>query len=295
MNDFKSPRGVCFVLPMLLGVAAFVILPAIMAVVLSFCQWSLTRPPQWVGMINFGRILGIGGLEPDPLFWQALANTLVIATIVPFQVAGSFLLARYLNHRSRWHQFLRLIVFIPTLVSPVALYIMWRWMFNADFGFIAQLLTQIGLPGLPWLEDPRWSKPAVMMVILWETVGGFQMLFFLAGFRQIPQQAHDMALLDGLNFMQRSRVVYWPWLKHLVFFNLCLGFLGAMQGGFEIAYIMIGGGPLRSTTTLSFFLFENSFQWQRAGYAAAVGLFMFVLVSPLLLISGVSRGRERAK
>jgi ABC-type sugar transport system permease subunit len=132
-----------------------------------------------------------------------------------------------------------------------------------------------------------------MIVIIWETVGGFQMLFFLAGLRQIPQQMYDMATLDGLNIWQRIRSVYWPWLKNLALFNLCLGLLGAMQGGFEIAYIMTGGGPLRSTTTLSFFLFENSFQWQRVGYAAAVGVVMFILVLPLLLFAGGLSGRER--
>ena len=289
MNDFKNSHGFYFVLPMLLGIVAFVVIPAIMAVGLSLHQWSFTKPPQWVGLLNYQRILGIGCLKLDPLFWQALGNTLVMATVVPLQVAGSFMLARFLSSRSRWNQFLRLIVFIPTMVSPVALYIMWRWILNSDFGLVSQLLNQVGLSGISWLEDPAWSKPAVMIVILWETVGGFQMLFFLAGFRQIPQQLHDMALLEGLNFRQKTRDIYWPWLKYLVFFNFCMGFLGAMQGGFEIAYIMTGGGPLRSTTTLSFFLFENSFQWQRVGYAAAVGMVMFVLVLPLLLISGISR------
>ena len=292
MNESKNPSGFYFVLPLLAGVVVFVLIPAAMAVGLSFCQWSFTKPPQWVGLFNYRRILGVGCQGPDPLFWQALGNTLLIAAVVPLQVAGSFMLARFLSRRSGWRQFLRLIVFIPTLVSPVALYIMWRWVFNADFGLISQLLQQVGLSGPAWLEDPAWSKPAVMIVIFWETVGSFQMLFFLAGLRQIPQQLYDMALLDGLNIWQRTRVVYWPWLKNLSFFNLCLGLLGAMQGGFEIAYIMTGGGPLRSTTTLSFFLFENSFQWQRVGYAAAVGMLMFMLVLPLLFFAGVSRGRQ---
>lgn len=293
MNESKNPSGFYFVLPLLVGVIVFVLIPAAMAVCLSLCQWSFTKPPQWVGLFNYRKILGVGCLGPDPLFWQALGNTLVIAAVVPLQVAGSFMLARFLSRRSGWRQFLRLIVFIPTLVSPVALYIMWRWVFNADFGLISQLLKQVGLSGPAWLEDPTWSKPAVMIVIFWETVGSFQMLFFLAGLRQIPQQLYDMALLDGLNTWQRTRVVYWPWLKNLAFFNLCLGLLGAMQGGFEIAYIMTGGGPLRSTTTLSFFLFENSFQWQRVGYAVAVGMLMFMLVLPLLFFAGVFRGRER--
>lgn len=292
MSDFTDSRGAAFALPLVMGVLVFILIPAAMALGLSFCQWPLSSPAQWVGLDNYAKILGTGHRGPDPLFLQALCNTLVIALMVPAQVAGSFLLARFLNQRDPWRRLLRLIVFLPTLVSPVALYITWRWILNADFGFLAQVLGLIGLSSPAWLEDPAWSKPAVMMVILWETVGGFQMLVFLAGFRQIPEQLFEMAYLDGLNPWQKISAIYWPWLKRLVLFNLCLGFLGAMQGGFEIAYLMTGGGPLRSTTTLSFFLFENAFQWQRLGYASAIGMVMFLLVLPLLLLTKAMRGRE---
>ena len=164
---------------------------------------------------------------------------------------------------------------------------------NADFGLLNQLLDMVGLGGPSWLEDPFWSKPAVMLVMFWETVGGFQMLVFLAGFRQIPQQLFEMAYLDGLNPVQRIKAVHLPWMKRLILFNLCLGFLGALQGGFEIAYLMTGGGPLRSTTTLSYYLFENAFQWQRVGYGAAVGVAMFILALPLLLFVKSLRGHQK--
>ena len=285
MNN-SGATGFFFVLPLLLGVVCFMVVPAVTAVGLSFCRWSLTAAPEWVGGLNYQSLLGLNTLKPDPLFCQALFNTLVISLVVPFQVGGSFVLACFLNHRSGWRRFLRLVVFIPTLVSPIALYIMWRAMFNCDVGLLARLLMLVGIDSPLWLDDPAWSKPAVMLVLLWESVGGFQMLFFLAGLRQIPEQLHDMARLDGLGMGYRVRDIYWPWLKSLVGFNLCLGFLGAVQGGFEVAYIMTGGGPLRSTTTLSYFLFENSFQWQRLGVGAAVGMIMFLLVLPLIVVRG---------
>ncbi len=290
MTDHRASGGFYFVLPLLLGVLLLYLLPALGGVLLSLCRWSLTSPPEWVGFLHYRTLLGLAGGRPDPLFLQALFNTLVIALVVPPQVAGSFALACFLGRRSGPRRFLRLVVFLPTLVSPVALYIMWRCVFNSDVGFLARFLDLLGVAGPLWLEDPAWSKPAVMLVLLWESVGGFQMLFFLAGLRQIPVQLHDMARLDGLGPLYRIRHIHWPWLKPLVILNLCLGFLGAVQGGFEVAYIMTGGGPLRSTTTLSYYLFENAFRWQRPGYGAAVGMIMFLTVLPLLVLS--ARGKK---
>ena len=290
MNGMPNKGGPAYALPLLAGLAGFILLPALVTLGLSLCRWPLSSPPQWVGPGNFHRLFWGGGQGPDPLLLQALFNTLVIALAVPLQVAGSFLLAMMLSQRNRWTQAMRLVVFLPTLVSPVALYITWRWIFNADFGLLNQLLAMLGMEGPAWLEDPSWSKPAVMLVMFWEAVGGFQMLVFLAGFRQIPQQLFEMAVLDGLGLMQKIRMVHWPWMKRLVLFNLSLGLLGALQGGFEVAYLMTGGGPLRSTTTLSYYLFENAFQWQRVGYGAAVGVAMFILALPLMLLVRGLRG-----
>ncbi len=292
MKAFHDQRGMLYVLPLLTGVVLFTVVPGVMAVYLSFCRWSFTTSPEFIGLWNYRKLLGLGGTAPDPLFVQALVNTLIIASMVPLQVAGSFLLAVFLQHRNPWGQFLRLIVFLPTLVSPVALFILWRWIFNADFGLISLALGKAGLAGPAWLEDPTWSKPAVMLVLLWESVGSFQMLFFLAALRQIPGQLHEMARLDGLGFFHKARAVYFPWLKKAALFNGCLGLLGALQGGFEITYIMTGGGPVGSTTTLSLYLFQNAFEWERVGYASAVGVAMLALVSPLLLAAGLLRGKR---
>lgn len=280
----KSTTGFVFTLPLLIGVALFYLLPALACAILSLFQWSMTEPPMFAGVKNYITLLGIFGERSDPLFVQSLINTLVIALVVPFQVGGSLALALFLGRREGGYRILRLVVFLPTLVSPVAIYMMWRSVFFADIGLAAKLFSTIGWHSPLWLEDPLWSRPSLMLVILWESVGGFQMLFFLAGLRLIPNQMHDMAHLDGLGVWLRLRHVYWPWLRPLVLFNLSLGLIGAVQGGFEIAYMMTGGGPLRSTTTLSFFMFENAFQWQRTGYAAAIGVIIFLLMSPLLFL-----------
>lgn len=285
-------RGFVFVAPLLTGVFFLVLIPGASCAVLSLFRWSLTSPPSFVGLENYRTLLGLTGGAPDPLFLQAATNTLILSMAVPLQVAGSFALALFLRGATPWHRLLRLVVFLPTLVSPVALYIMWRSIFFADMGLLNLLLGLVGVSAPLWLDDPGWAKAAVMVVLLWESVGGFQMLFFLAGFRQIPDQLHDMARLDGLPVTRRIRDIYWPWMKSLVGFNLCLGFIGAIQGGFEIAFIMTGGGPLRSTTTLSYLLYENAFQWQKMGYGAAVGILMFLMISPLLVLKWKGERRE---
>jgi multiple sugar transport system permease protein len=119
---------------MLAGTAGLILIPAAMTLCLSLSQWSLSSPPQWAGPANYLKLLWGAGQGPDPLFLQALANTLIIALVVPLQVGGSFLLAMLLSQRMGWAQTLRIIVFLPSLVSPVALYIIWRWVLNADFG-----------------------------------------------------------------------------------------------------------------------------------------------------------------
>lgn len=280
----RNTVGLFFISPLLAGVILFCVLPAAACAMLSLFQWNLTLPPSFVGLKNYLVLLGILDGRPDPLFMQSLINTFFMALVVPFQLGGSFLLALFLGNKNPGHRLLRLIVFLPTLVSPVALYMMWQSILFSDVGLAGQVLSFLGLHAPLWLDDPAWSKPAVMLVLFWKSVGGFQMLFFLAGLRQIPEQILDMASLDGLGFGRRLRDIYWPWLKSLVLFNLCLGLMAAIQGGFEVAYIMTGGGPLRSTTTLSYYLFENAFQWQRMGYGAAVGMLMFLLITPLLIV-----------
>ena len=271
-----------FIIPLLGGTVLFILVPAIVTFGLSFFRYGFTSPPQWIGIGNYTAILGLDGYSQDSMFWNATLNTLVLSLVIPFQVSGSLILAILLEGRQLGRRLLRLLVFFPSLTCPVAIYISWQMILNPDTGPVAGLFKMLGAD-LPFLlNDPTWAKPSLMAVIFWGNVGGVQMLFFLSGLRQIPQQLHDMAYLDGAGFRYRIASVYWPWLRKLTGLNLCIGFLGAIQGGFEIAYIMTGGGPLRSTVTLSYYLFENTFHWQQAGYGAAIGTAMFILSLPLL-------------
>jgi multiple sugar transport system permease protein len=265
-------------LPMLIGTLVFSVLPAMVGVGLSLFRWSLGDAPEWTGGGNYAR------LAADGLFRQAALNTCIMALVVPVQVAGSYILALLLRDRGTLNQVLRLTVFLPTLVNPIALFVLWRWIYQADYGLLARLGGLVGIAVPAWLEDPIWAKPALMVVMAWESVGGFTMLFFLAAFRQIPVQIHEMANLDGVTGFDRLAVVYWPWTRHVFGFCLALGYLAALHGGFEIAYAMTGGGPLHATTTLAFYAFETAFELRNAGYAAAIGVAMALASTPLIAL-----------
>lgn len=274
-------------LPMAIGLLVFSVLPAIVGVGLSLFQWSLGNAPEWVGGGNYSR------LAADAVFRQAMLNTCIMTLVVPIQVVGSYLLALVLRGRGSLDQFLRLAAFLPTLVNPIALFVLWRWIYQADYGLLARLGGLVGVAVPAWLEDPLWAKPALMVVMVWESVGGFTMLFFLAAFRQIPVQIHEMASLDGLRGFERFAVVYWPWTRRVFGFSLAMGYLAALHGGFEIAYAMTGGGPLHATTTLAFYAFETAFEFRNAGYAAAIGVAMALASTPLVALRALVGRRTR--
>ncbi len=274
----RSLDFVFLALPMIAGVAVFTLLPAIIGVGLSLYRWELVAHPEWVGFSNYRYLF------QDTLFQKAIINTFFFALLVPVKILFSYCLAMLLSGRSLRNQSLRLAAFLPTLVNPIAIFILWRWIYQADVGLIARLGAAFGVEFPMWLEDPTWAKPALMIVMLWEGIGGFSMLFFLAAFRQIPKQVHEMSYLDGASGLQKFAVVYWPWTRRVIWFSLALGYLGALYGGFEIAYAMTGGGPLHATTTLSFYAFETAFQMRHAGYAAAIGVTMMLAAVPLIIL-----------
>ena len=183
-----------FLLPNLLGFLAFTMLPVIAALLISFTNWDLLRPAEWVGLANYER------LWSDPLFHQVLRNTLIyVLGTVPVQMFLALLIALTLNQRIPGQIFFRTAFFMPVIASTVAVALVWRWIYHADFGLLNSALYALGVTDPPsWLSSTRWALPAVIIMSIWQQIG-FSMVLFLAGLQGVPQTLYEAARIDGAN------------------------------------------------------------------------------------------------
>ncbi len=274
----ETIAGYGFLMPNFIGFLLFTSLPVLASFVLSFVKWDLFSAPQFVGLQNFKALFS------DPLFWKYCWNTVVLMFAIPFGVAGSLLLALALNQKLKGVVFFRTIYFLPTICSGVAIYVLWRFIYNPEFGVLNSLISAFGqlihvpLEGPNWLTDEAWAKPALIIMGVWQTVGGYNMILYLAALQGVPRDLYEAAEIDGANEWQKFWAVTWPQISPTTFFIATMSLIGGFQAGFDPAYIMTGGGPNGSTTTIIYYIYNNAFQWYHMGYAAAISWFLFLII-----------------
>ena len=279
-----------FLLPNFLGFLAFTSLPVLASLLLAFTDWDILTPLKWVGFENFIKLLGCHKeaghiVANDPLFWKYMGNTLYLMLGIPIGMGLSLVLALAMNQKLKGIVFFRTIYFLPTIASGIALYMLWRWIYNPDFGLINTLLAKLGMDGPDWLSSTTWSKPALMIMGLWTSMGGYNMILYLAGLQGIDPELYEAAGIDGANKWQKFWNITWPMLTPTTFFIFIMSMMGGFQGGFDSAYIMTGGGPAGSTTTIMYYIYNNAFQWFKMGYAAAIAWVLFIIVFIVTLIN----------
>lgn len=256
----------------------FVILPVLAALGLSFVDWNLLSPPEYVGFNNYSQ------LNRDRVFWTVLGNTLYFTvTIVPLQLALGLALAAALNQALRGFTLYRVIYFMPVVTNIVAAALVFQWMFNRDFGIISLPLWKLaeiaGAPALAppdWLNDGKWAKPAVVILTLWKNVG-FTMVIYLAGLQAIPTQLYEAAKVDGANTWQSFRYITLPLISPTTFFLLIIQMIGAFQL-FSEAFVMTRGGPAQATLTIAYYIYQNAFEFGRMGKASAIAWVLFIII-----------------
>ncbi len=268
-----------FLFPNLVGFLVFTSLPVLASLLLSFVEWDLLSwPPKFVGLNNYFQLIR------DPFFWKYCWNTVYLMLSIPFSMAGSLILALALNQKLKGVIFFRTVYFLPTLCSGVAIYMLWRLIYNPDFGVLNQFIAKFGetlnlkLTGPQWLTDENWAKPALIIMGVWQMVGGYNMILYLAALQGVPRDYYDAAEVDGANAWQKFWAVTWPQISPTTFFIAIMSIIGGFQAGFDPAYIMTGGGPNGSTTTIIYYLYNNAFQWHNMGYAAAIAWVLFIIV-----------------
>jgi len=281
------PVALLFLAPNFLGFLAFMAIPIIFSLVMAFTNWQMTAnmPLQWVGFENFKDLL------TDPRFWKFFSNTVYMMLGIPFGIAGSLFLAIILSAKLRGVVAFRTMFYLPTITSGVALFILWKAIYNPEFGPLNTALdAMFGLLGLDikppdWLLSIAWAKPAIMIMGVWSAIGGTNMLLYLAGISNIPPELYEAAQIDGAGRWSMFRHVTWPQLAPTTFFIVVMSAIGGLQGGFEQARVMTAGGPAESTVTLGYYIYIKGFEEYQLGYASTIAWVMFVLIFVMTLIN----------
>lgn len=261
-----------FLLPNLIGFLIFTLLPVVAALLISLTDWNLLQPPKWVGLKNFVT------LAQDPLFRKVLGNTAIyVLGTVPVQMILALLVAMALNQGLPGTLFFRAAFFMPVVTSAVAIALVWRWIYNADFGVLNSFLYMLGVSDPPnWLTSTRWALPSVMIMSVWQQIG-FSMVLFLAGLQGVPEHLYEAARIDGAGPFQRFLFITVPMLTPTTFFVFVINIINSFQV-FDQAFIMTGGGPANATNTIVYNIYQNAFQFFKMGYAAAMAWVLFAII-----------------
>jgi len=244
------------------------------------------RNLRFVGLRNYARLL------ETPLFWQAFLNTLYFAGVgVPLSIGASLGAALLLNSRvARFQGFFRTALFAPVVTTLVAVAVIWRYLFNTRYGFLNYTLNQFGIQPIDWLGDPHWAMPAIILFAIWKSFG-YNMVILLAGLQSIPQDLYEAARIDGASATRQFRHVTLPMLAPIVAMVSILTIAGYFQL-FAEPYVMTQGGPLQSTVSVLYFMYEEGFKWWNLGSASAVAfiLFLFIFAVTVVQVRVARRG-----
>ena len=266
-----------FVAPALLVIAVFFFLPVVAAFLISLTDFDIYALADLANL----RFVGLGNylkLLHTPLFWQALGNTLYfVGAGVPLSIAASLGAALLLHSRlTRFKPFFRTALFAPVVTTLVAVAVIWRYLFNTRYGLLNYALGGLGIDPIDWLGDPHWAMPAIILFAVWKNFG-YNMIIFLAGLQSIPDELYEAARIDGASIWRQFASVTLPMLSPVVMLVGILTIAGYFQL-FAEPYVMTQGGPLQSTVSVLYFMYEEGFKWWNLGSASAVAFVLFLLI-----------------
>lgn len=288
-DDQRSPY--LFISPFYILFTIFFLIPSVMALVLGFFRWSSVGAPEWFGLRNYQRLFG------DPIFWLSVRNTIYYSAISLFVIVPlALLIAMALNSpRLKFVTFWRAVYFAPIVTSTVAISIVFRMLYNADYGLINAVLGVFGIEPVNWLGDTRFVKPAVMGIVIWRWTGLLS-IYFLAGLQSISRDLYEAASIDGASARQKFLHITVPALRPITLFVCTIVLIGAMQI-FDDPTVLFGtgnpGGPSNAGLSIVQYLYTRGIGQLLFGYASAVGVFLFVIIFVLSLLQfRVFRGFE---
>lgn len=303
-NDLKP--ALAFLAPNFLGFLIFTAGPVIFSLVVAFTNWNLQRtvPFRWTGIENFVTLFH------DPQFWLYFANTGYFLIGIPLSIAGSLCLAILLNQKIKGIAAYRTLFYLPSFTAGVALMILWKALYNPEFGPINAVINwfssilHLGLAAPQWLISTKnifgldveqvamvskqfglGARDAIIIMGVWTAIGGSNMLLYIAALTNLPEELIEAAQLDGAGKWAIFRNVTWPQLAPTTFFIVVMSFIGGLQGGFEQARVMTSGGPAGTTTTIAYYIYTKAFEEFQIGYASAISWVLFAIIFVITLIN----------
>ncbi len=273
----RSLAGWAFAAPALLVIAVFFFLPVVAALALSVTDFDIYALAD-IHNLRFVAFDNYLGLLHNPLFWKTLGNTLYFVVVgVPLSIAVSLGAAMLLHSKlGRFQGFFRTAFFAPVVTTVVAVAVIFRYLLHTRYGLVNWGLSWVGIDPVDWLGDPHWAMPTIIVFAVWKNFG-YNMIIFLAGLQSIPEDLYEAARIDGAGPWRQFRHVTLPMLGPVL---LLVGIL-TMSGYFQLfaePYVMTQGGPLESTKSVLYLMYDEGFKWWNLGNASAVAFLLFVLM-----------------
>lgn len=271
--------GYLFILPAVLLLTVFLILPILASIVLVFTDYNLLTPPRWIGFDNLSRLFSDKRMMTT--YWNSFRIT--IGATALNNILG-LLLAMGVNRKMPGvlRYLLRTSFFFPVLITTASMAVVWRFILTQDRGILNYLLQQIGLPPVPWLSSVRWAIPSVILYDVWKSCG-YLMVLYLAGLQGVPEVLYEAAKIDGANRWQLTRYITLPLITPTAFFCIVISLIGAFQI-FDNAYVLTEGGPGDASRTIAMYIYEMAFKRYEMGYASAVALSLLIVLVSLTLL-----------
>ena len=265
--------GFVFTLPAILGFLMFSAGPMIASFVLSFTNYSISRPMEFVGFQNYHALLS----GADSFFYNSLKVTLIFVSLnVPVCIGAAFMIALLLNSRNiKGRSALRAMFYVPTIVPIIATAMIFMWMMSPDFGLFNAVLRSVGIPSSKWIYAEGSVLPSLLLMTAWGS--GNIMVVFLAGLQGIPTQLYEAIVVDGGGAVAKFKHVTLPLMTPTIFFNTVMFLISSMQA-FLQAYIMTQGGPNNATNFIVYYLYRQAFEFGNIGMANSLGWVLFLMI-----------------
>jgi multiple sugar transport system permease protein len=265
--------GYLFITPTLLGLLIFYIFPVFQTFFYSFMDWGDFGNYSWAGLGNYKEIVD------DPDVWYAIRNTLIYAFVmVPISITISIVVAVLLNQKIKGLTLYRTLYFLPVVTMPAAIGMIWKWLYNSDFGLINHFLSWFSIEGPNWLTDPNWALISIIIVGVWSVIGT-NMVILLSGLQGIPKSLYEAASLDGAGAVYSFFRITLPLLSPTVFFVAVISFIGAFQV-FDVIFMMISptNPAIDSAQSVIYLFYQYAFVIGEKGIAAAIAFVLFIII-----------------